>query len=233
MRTKVFEFGEHGIHYRPGTSDAIIIESVLIHNHEYNLPDIPVKRAVDVGANIGVTAIKMALKWPEAKIFCYEPEPGNFALLEKNTAPYPNILIFQKALGDKSEPAPLFQSSDKTNFGGHSMFPDYGVVNSFQLVEKIQARHAPGLASAPCDFMKIDCEGAEGMILGDLAEAGILPPWIMGELHGYGDFDLLRLLAGTHELAVSKTIGQRCFPFLAVEKSIVEAVLTTGVSTPE
>ncbi len=46
---------------------------------------------VDAGANIGVTSIYFANRYPGAKIFAVEAEASNFAMLVKNTQAYPSI----------------------------------------------------------------------------------------------------------------------------------------------
>lgn len=45
------------------------------------------KTVVDVGAHIGTFACFIHRLWPSAKIICFEPNPDNFEMLEKN-APF-------------------------------------------------------------------------------------------------------------------------------------------------
>ncbi len=83
---------------RTGTSDL----NVAIHSFsekEYdgircNNPKI----ILDAGANIGTSAIFFARKYPDATILAIEPESENFALLEKNTRDYKNVISIQAAL---------------------------------------------------------------------------------------------------------------------------------------
>ena len=53
---------------------------------------------VDAGANIGLSTVFFANKFPQAKIVAIEPEPSNFAMLRDNVAPYPNVTPVQAAL---------------------------------------------------------------------------------------------------------------------------------------
>lgn len=53
---------------------------------------------VDAGANIGLSSVWFARRHPEATIIAIEPDPENFALLEHNVAPYPNIRCVRAAL---------------------------------------------------------------------------------------------------------------------------------------
>ena len=47
----------------------------------------PVKIVVDLGANVGLSALYFLQQYPQAKVICVEPEPGNFKMLTKNLQP--------------------------------------------------------------------------------------------------------------------------------------------------
>jgi FkbM family methyltransferase len=55
------------------------------------LPD-NVRVVVDCGANIGITSLFLAARYPRAKILSIEPHPGNFALLKANVETVPRLL---------------------------------------------------------------------------------------------------------------------------------------------
>lgn len=48
----------------------------------YNI-ELP-KTIIDIGANIGVLALRVHMEWPDAFIYCYEPFYQNIAALKKN-----------------------------------------------------------------------------------------------------------------------------------------------------
>jgi FkbM family methyltransferase len=55
---------------------------------------------VDVGANIGLFALHLKDRCPEARLLCYEPIPSTFAALDRNIAAMDgNAEAFQMALG--------------------------------------------------------------------------------------------------------------------------------------
>jgi FkbM family methyltransferase len=56
---------------------------------------------VDCGANIGFASIWFALRYPRALVYAIEPEPRNFAMLGRNTAPYANIMPIQAGISDR------------------------------------------------------------------------------------------------------------------------------------
>jgi len=86
------------IHLRLRTTDISLLEEIIIHS-EYQFESSKSPRIIiDAGANIGLTSIFFANKFPDAKIIAIEPERSNFQMLEMNAAYYPNIVPIQGAL---------------------------------------------------------------------------------------------------------------------------------------
>jgi FkbM family methyltransferase len=58
---------------------------------------------LDIGSNIGITAVPLAKKISRGHVFCFEPIPQNIKTLKKIKAHYhlSNIKIFETALGEK------------------------------------------------------------------------------------------------------------------------------------
>jgi FkbM family methyltransferase len=46
---------------------------------------------VDCGGHIGLSAVWFASRYPEATLYCIEPDSTNFSLMQQNTAPYKNV----------------------------------------------------------------------------------------------------------------------------------------------
>jgi FkbM family methyltransferase len=91
----------HPVYLRRSTSDFPVFESVLAHHcYDINYRCSP-KIIFDCGANIGLTTVFYANRFPEARIIAVEPEAANFELLKKNTAPYPNVHVYQNGLWNK------------------------------------------------------------------------------------------------------------------------------------
>ena len=120
------------------------------------MPVIP-SLIIDAGANVGLSAVFFANKYPAAKIIALEPEVSNFAVLKRNAAPYPQIDCRQVALWKEETTLQLNDPGD----GNHA----------FQTAE--QKNGAPGVravtvatllreakAAGPV-ILKIDIEGAE------------------------------------------------------------------------
>ncbi len=88
----------HSVRLRAKTTDTLLCEQVL-RKHEYECDlSCPPKVIVDAGANIGLTSVYFANRYPDARIFAIEPESENFRLLRLNSARYKNIKPIRAAL---------------------------------------------------------------------------------------------------------------------------------------
>jgi FkbM family methyltransferase len=89
---------KHPIYLRLKTSDMLTFVHVFLRSeYDVNIAKTPTV-IVDAGANIGLTSVFYANKYPGAKIIALEPEYSNFTLLKKNVAAYGNIIAINKAL---------------------------------------------------------------------------------------------------------------------------------------
>lgn len=162
----------------------------------YDVPFKPEKPPVilDIGANVGAFVRWAVNRWPGCTIHCYEPFPGNYALLERTVATIgpeqSEIHVNQQAVYDKDSKIMLHLSGE--NCGGHSFFnagdKETGAV-------EVEAIHAQKLPKA--DILKLDVEGAEIAILAALRDIGRLQEFkaIMLEYHtGMGGLAVKQLL---------------------------------------
>ncbi|MEO7403533.1 MAG: FkbM family methyltransferase [Burkholderiales bacterium] len=211
----------HAVHYRPGTSDCPVMYEILLKpgsKAEYALPDAIQPRVIyDIGGNIGLTSIYFANRFPEANIHVFEPVPANYQLLQNNIAPYPRVRAHQVALGASDGELDMFGSDNANNFGGFSFF-DKGVDRTKRTT--VVQCHAQRYIDKHClpqpDLIKIDTEGAEHAILSSLdAELLARVQWIIGELHGERDFELLAHLSQWFDIGMRKAMNRRLFIFNA------------------
>jgi FkbM family methyltransferase len=88
----------HTLSLRLGSSDIRTFRKVLV-DLEYELPvSFEPKTIIDAGANVGLSAVYFASRYPAAQIVAIEPERSNFELLVKNVAPFPHVSCWRKAL---------------------------------------------------------------------------------------------------------------------------------------
>jgi FkbM family methyltransferase len=83
---------------RAGTSDLAVFNQVICSGEtDFNL-DCEPRFIIDAGANIGLSSIVLATRYPSCKIVALEVDGANFELLCKNVRPYPNVQPVKKAL---------------------------------------------------------------------------------------------------------------------------------------
>lgn len=87
---------------RPFAGDIFVLFEVLL-GRCYQIPDAilspeRVRVILDCGANIGITSLYFASRYPNARIFSIEPDKENFALLKRNTAAEPRIIPIHGAI---------------------------------------------------------------------------------------------------------------------------------------
>ncbi len=162
------------VHLRPvPSSDGTVFRTVMVQE-EYRLPSwFPVPRPrviVDAGANIGLSTVYFAHRYPEARVVAIEPAGENCALLRKNTLAYPNVEVLQAGLWNRDTGLRI------VNPTGHDF--------SFRVEEvaagipdTIPARCLETILSergwAHIDILKMDIEGAEREVIG-----GLPPGWL-------------------------------------------------------
>ena len=117
--------------------------------------------AVDIGANIGYyTLILARCVGPDGRVFAFEPDPVNFAVLQKNilTNGYKNVVALNKALSDQAASAKLFLAPD--NLADHRIF-DPGDGRQSIPIETLVFDEFLADASVEINVIKMDIQGAE------------------------------------------------------------------------
>lgn len=218
------------IHYRPGTSDPTLIYSILLKSGrkgEYWVPqNLNPAIILDIGSNIGVSSIYFARRFPRARIYAFEPVPENVALLSRNVAPYSNVHVLPVALGKTNGTIEMLASDSPHNFGGFSFYrqgsdPDRKI--KVRMLDVNVALHE--LHMGCVDLIKIDTEGCEYDILTALSERVLRSVmWIMGELHGERDFELLAFLSRWFDIETKKSLKNRLFMFRACNRELTEQI---------
>ncbi len=150
----------HGLRLRMKTTDELVfVEVVLEHAYRFDLPFTP-RVILDAGANMGVTSIYFANRYPKAKIFAVEPEPSNYALLVKNIRPYPSIVPVHAALWNRDGEVSVSLPDPSTGaVGNWAFFTHEGEGIRVRAVSMESLLRE--LALDTVDFVKVDIEGAE------------------------------------------------------------------------
>jgi FkbM family methyltransferase len=149
--------------------------------------------------------------WPNARIVAVEPHPQSFELLTKNTSHIPEsqLLRINAAISPKpgkcllSFPVSNSRVADYVPDVWESLEPryrDFGIEVPSLTVEQFWTQ-VTDFGIDEVDLIKLDCEGAEYLIISELSALGLMDRigWIRGEWHSRKDNLLLaNLLSQTH-----------------------------------
>jgi FkbM family methyltransferase len=122
---------------------------------------------IDVGANIGLSVLYFKRLFPESTIYAFEPNPQSFALLHENVSrnKLKDVFLFNVALGREEGPAFLYTSGEVGAMTA-SLSRERGGAQRVDVQLRCLSRVLKEIGRV--DFVKIDCEGAEVLILDDL-----------------------------------------------------------------
>ena len=85
------------VFYPTDGSDVGILRDIFLKK-EYAHTNVKPHVILDLGSNVGVAAMYFAIMFPNASIFCFEPDPDNFLKLKKNTEQFDSVHIFNVAV---------------------------------------------------------------------------------------------------------------------------------------
>ena len=122
--------------------------------------DAQAPRVVDIGANIGDTAVLLARFAPGAKVLCIEGDPRFMPDLKCNTAQINEVTIVQAILSDQS--AQVRGEFVTKNGTAHVVLGEGGDLLQVRTLDDVLAAYAE--FSCP-DLIKIDTDGFEPAIL--------------------------------------------------------------------
>lgn len=166
-------FNPARIRVRKQSSDPFFVEGVFDES-VYTPPGYEICESdtvIDVGANIGAFAIFAARRARKGRVITIEPSRESFSILEKNIKSngLDNVIIEYAAITGVSGPVTLHLSDLGT--GDHS-------IEAVLAGETSQSEQIAGITLADlfskhdiniCDFLKLNCEGAEFPIMESLS----------------------------------------------------------------
>jgi len=151
---------------RPFGGDLFVLYEVLAFNAYHIAPTLlppdDVSVIVDCGANIGITSLFLAARYPRARILSVEPHPENFVLLEANVAQVPRITPIRACVtGRPHEESAVRFTTDQAAWGNRIATGDDGLLVPAITIDELCNQN--GLAKI--DLLKLDIEGAEEQVL--------------------------------------------------------------------
>jgi FkbM family methyltransferase len=154
----------YALHLRLRTSDVALFREVLVDcQYDWELPVCP-EVIVDAGANIGLTSVVYANRYPQARIVAIEPEASNFEMLKKNTSSYANITAVRAALWKENCELNILDPGDGLwdFWGFRTADPEKSEASKRGRVRGITLDELMKENCLDClDLLKVDIEGAE------------------------------------------------------------------------
>jgi FkbM family methyltransferase len=140
---------------------------------------------IDVGANMGLFSRQLLIAIPAiAKVFCYEPEPQNFACMVHNLKPFGDrVTMIEAAVSNRSGQMEFYL--DPTNNGNFSLAVDAMPPNFDKIVVDVRdvAIESAAWEEGPI-FYKSDTEGLDEQVAAAIRPdvwrrvfAGIIEIW--------------------------------------------------------
>ncbi|WP_414530665.1 FkbM family methyltransferase [Nodularia chucula] len=132
-------------------------------------PDLTLETIFDVGANKGQSTLGYRQKFPEAKIFAFEPVSQTFEVLKANVGVDPHVYCFNLALGEESKQEQmLVQGTSGSNSISHVSKVNSQAASAFETVNIMtldQFMAEDDHKINQIDLLKIDTEGYECQVL--------------------------------------------------------------------
>jgi len=180
MKNKIISASGLKVKIRSHTCDENFVKNVIL-NKEYYIPGYEINdndTIVDIGGNIGTFALLAASCSPNGKVFTFEPSKENFSSLTFNIKlnGFKNIFPVKHAIYGEKRKMKLFLTHDFR--GGNTIVPQtlyptakekdevnfskqtYEIVDCITLEDVFRSHNI-----IRCNFLKLDCEGAEFSIL--------------------------------------------------------------------
>lgn len=145
-----------------GSDESVLFEVFLDEQYSISRAD-TVSVVVDLGGNVGFSAIYFAMRFPRATIFTLEPDPAAFRRLLKNVAPFPGIRPFPLAAAAENGFLTLYSNTGSTMSSSvhrRSQHVESRQVEAITLDEFVKQERIGAV-----DILKIDIEGAEFEVL--------------------------------------------------------------------
>ncbi len=144
---------------------------------------------IDCGAHIGITILYFKQKYPQARIIGFEANPDTFKLLKQNIAQnhVSGVELVQAAVSKQESMISFYVG--KGDGSALTQWGDAGVQNKWNTSDAYTTITVPTVRLSsyiehPVDFLKLNIEGMEGIVLKDIESKLHLVKELRIEYHG-------------------------------------------------
>ena len=166
---------EHPLLVRPGSSDLSVFRQIFVQQEYSPLrSQTGVDVVVDLGANVGYSAAWFLTAFPACRLIAVEPDPDNFAMLQRNMAPFGtrvtclNAGIWSHTCHVRLSTTPYRDGLEWSRQVVECDAADPGAMRGLGFADLLD-QHGIGRVS----LLKCDIEGAEVVLFGESCSAWI------------------------------------------------------------
>lgn len=166
-------------HLTDGSDLAVLIEIFIKGEYDIKLSYIP-RIIFDLGSNVGLSVAYFKLKYPESKVYAFEPDPETFKKLKRNVKQFEDVYVYNIAISDKNSREKFYSypnSSMSSSTVRRIADQEYIKVDNRSLDSLIKE-----LKIESIDLMKFDIEGAEMKVFKGCEFLKKIK-YLVGELH--------------------------------------------------
>lgn len=159
------EFNGADLSLRIDDSDIRVFKQIFVDN-EYDSLNLPetAKTIIDLGANIGLSALFFIKKFPASRIVAVEPDAVNFSIMEKNLEKFSKSISFLQAAiwPTDGEVSLVEEDDDHASLGAWGYRTEASNGNSGLSVKAVTIPTIMKQYNMDfVDILKVDIEGAE------------------------------------------------------------------------
>jgi FkbM family methyltransferase len=199
-------FSSFPVCIRTNGADCGVVNEIFLDN-TYPVVKGNIKTILDLGGNIGMTALLYSFRYPNAKICTVEASPENLAILRENLRLNGcSAAIVPAAVAAKDGKISFLLSDDPQQ---NAALKEGTIPGHSQRVVEVDAVSVPTLMGSmgwnEIDLLKIDIEGGENDVLGGRPEWLRRVNTIVGEGHFGAEYDIDRCRRDLEPMGFSVT----------------------------
>lgn len=161
--------------YAPDVTALLFLFEEVVLEQDYAI-DLGTKRPriLDCGANVGMATLWFALRWPEARIEAFEPNPEAVAALRRTLDANDldtRVTLHPVAVGRSEGTATLAADRGRGASLTASLAPGRGKGTA---THEVPVRRLSDFVGEGADLLKLDVEGLELDVLGEVRASGAL-----------------------------------------------------------
>lgn len=145
------------------TANLVFIEVFLDDCYQLGLIKHPIKKIMDIGANMGFASLYMSIFFQPDLLIAFEPNPSLIDYLHNNLRHIPQLHILNKAVGKEDGKANLVFTERMDHLISGLTKTELNNEGTTEIVDFSRIIKEYG----PFDLVKMDCEGGEWAFLDD------------------------------------------------------------------